>query len=58
MHKRLQSVLRCAGDDDEGIGKGVIDAVALPVSGAIDFGGHAFETVHRYVLRYRHVSAF
>lgn len=31
----------------EGVGKGVIGVVTLPVSGVIDFGSHAFESVHR-----------
>jgi len=31
----------------EGVGKGVVGVVALPASGVIDFGSHAFESVHR-----------
>jgi len=31
----------------EGVGKGVIGVVTLPVGAIIDFGSHAFESVHR-----------
>ena len=31
----------------KGVGKGVIGVVTLPTSGVIDFGSHAFESIHR-----------
>ena len=40
----------------EGVGKGVIGVVTLPAGGVIDFGSHAFETVHRYVQPHIHVD--
>jgi len=33
-----------------GVGKGMFGAVALPTGGVIDFGTHAFESVHRFIF--------
>ena len=34
----------------EGVGKGVVGVITLPTSGVIDFGTHAFQSVHRLAI--------